>query len=150
MTFVLLFLHLVAASFWVGGMAVMHFAVRPAALALDPPQRLSFMAQALSRFFAGVLAAIVVLLASGVWMVMQAGGFGRVHWSVHAMFGLGLLMMALFLHIRFALYPKLQRAVAAAEWPVAAARLGSIRTLVSLNLGLGVVVFAFAIAGRAY
>ena len=150
MTFVLLFLHLVAASFWVGGMAVMHFAVRPAALALDPPQRLPFMAQALARFFAGVAAAIVVLLTSGVWMVMLAGGFGRVHWSVHAMFGLGLLMMALFLHIRFALYPKLQRAVAASEWPVAAAKLGSIRTLVALNLGLGVAVFAFAILGRAH
>jgi uncharacterized membrane protein len=108
------------------------------------------MAQALARFFAGVAAAIVVLLTSGVWMVMLAGGFGRVHWSVHAMFGLGLLMMALFLHIRFALYPKLQRAVAASEWPVAAAKLGSIRTLVALNLGLGVAVFAFAILGRAH
>ena len=31
-------------------------------------------------------------------------------------------MMALFLHVRFAPYPRLQRAVAAREWPVAAAQ----------------------------
>ena len=81
-------------------------------------------------------------------MVMLAGGFARVHWSVHAMLGVGLVMMALFLHVRFAPYPRLQRAVAAREWPVAAAQLGTIRKLVALNLALGVAVFALAIVGR--
>ena len=43
----LIFLHVCAAAFWVGGMATMHFAVRPAAVALlQPPQRLPFMAAA--------------------------------------------------------------------------------------------------------
>ena len=145
----LLLLHLLAAAFWVGGMAVMHFAVRPSAVAvLEPPQRLPLMAQALARFFVGVSIAIVVLLASGLGMVWLAGGFGRVHWSVHAMFGIALLMMALFLHLRFAPYPRLVRAVAAREWPLAAAQLGQVRRLVELNLTLGVVVFALAIVGR--
>ncbi len=41
LTIVLLFLHLASAVFWVGGMAVMHFAVRPAAVStLEPPKRL--------------------------------------------------------------------------------------------------------------
>ena len=146
----LLLLHLLAATFWVGGMAVMHFAVRPAAVeTLEPPKRLGLMAGALSRFFFGVSVSIVVLLASGLWMVMLAGGFGRVHWSVHAMFGIGLLMMALFLHIRFAPYPRLRRAIVASDWPLAAAQLGSIRNLVSVNLGLGVLVFVVAVLGRA-
>jgi uncharacterized membrane protein len=146
---ILLLLHLLAAAFWVGGMAVMHFAVRPSAVAvLEPPLRLPLMAQALSRFFAGVSAAIVVLLASGLGMIWLAGGFARVHWSVHAMLGIGLVMMALFLHIRFAPYPRLLRAVAAREWPVAAAQLNTIRRLVMVNLTLGVAVFVLAIAGR--
>ncbi|GAA4336261.1 CopD family protein [Variovorax defluvii] len=145
----LLLLHLLAAAFWVGGMAVMHFAVRPSAVAvLEPPLRLPLMAQALSRFLAGVAVAIAVLLASGFGMVWLAGGFARVHWSVHAMLGIGLMMMALYLHIRFAPHPRLQRAVAAREWPVAAAQLNTIRKLVELNLVLGVVVFALAIVGR--
>ncbi|VTU15413.1 putative integral membrane protein [Variovorax sp. PBL-H6] len=148
---ILLLLHLLSATFWVGGMAVMHFAVRPSAVAvLEPPLRLPLMAQTLSRFFAGVSVAIVLLLASGLGMVWLAGGFARVHWGVHAMLALGLVMMAVFLHIRFAPYPRLLRAVAGREWPVAAAQLNTIRMLVELNLALGVVVFALAIVGRAW
>jgi uncharacterized membrane protein len=145
----LLFLHLLAAAFWVGGMALMHFGVRPAAVAtLEPPMRLPLMATTLSRFFVGVSIAILVLLATGLLMVWMSGGFARVHWSVHAMLTIGLVMMALFLHIRFAPYPRLLRAVAAREWPVAAGQLNSIRKLVAVNLALGVLVFAFAVVGR--
>lgn len=150
-TSLLLFLHLIAVTFWVGGMAVMHFAVRPAAVAtLEPPQRLPFMAAALARFFVGVSIAVATALVSGLALVMAAGGFARVHWSVHGMFTMGLVMMALFLHIRFAPYGRLRRAVAAREWPVAAAQLGSIRTLVAVNLMLGVGVYALAVVGRAF
>jgi len=150
-TSLLLFLHLIAVTFWVGGMAVMHVAVRAAAVAtLEPPQRLPFMAAALSRFFVGVSVAVATALVSGLALVMAAGGFGRVHWSVHGMFTVGLVMMALFLHIRFAPYARLRRAVAAREWPVAAAQLGSLRTLVGINLMLGVVVYALAVVGRAF
>jgi uncharacterized membrane protein len=147
----LLFLHLLAAAFWVGGMAAMHFSVRPAAVAtLEPPQRLAFMASALSRFFMGVSIAIATSLASGLLLVWTLGGFGRVHWNVHAMFAVGLVMMALFLHVRFAPYPRLRRAIEAREWPVAAANLDAIRKLVAVNLALGVLVFALAIVGQAF
>lgn len=147
----LLLLHLLAVAFWVGGMAVMHLAVRPAAVAtLQPPQRLPFMAAALSRFFMGVSIAVAVTLLSGLALVGMSGGFAHVHWRVHGMFAIGLLMMALFLHIRFAPFRRLQRAVAEAAWPVAAAQLNSIRRLVGVNLVLGVLVFALAILGRAF
>ncbi len=150
LTALLLFLHLIAAAWWVGGMAVMHFAVRPSAVAtLEPPLRLPFMAATLTRFLGGVSTAIGVLLASGLLMVWLAGGFAHVHWSVHAMLAIGVVMMALFLHLRFAPYPRLVRAVAAREWPVAAANLTVIRKLVAVNLVLGVIVFAVAVLGRA-
>lgn len=145
----LLFLHLLAATFWVGGMACMHFAVRPSAAArLDPPQRLPFMTAALGRFFGGVTAAIVVILVTGLAMIFGRGGFGAAHWSVHAMFTLGLVMMAVFGHIRWAAYPRLQRAVDSSEWKVAAPALDGIRRLVAVNLGLGVVVYGIATVGR--
>ena len=71
---VLLLLHLLAAAWWVAGMAVMHLAVRPAAVAtLPPPLRLPFMTAALGRFFAGVSLAVVLLLASGFAMIVPAG-----------------------------------------------------------------------------
>ena len=144
----LLCLHLLAAAFWVGGMATMHFAVRPAAVAtLQPPLRLPLMAAALTRFFAGVTIAIVVLWASGLAMVMLAGG--RMHWSVHAMLTLALVMTAVYLRIRLAPWPKLKAALAASEWPVAAKQLDRIRHMVAMNLAMGVAVFAVAIIGRA-
>jgi uncharacterized membrane protein len=147
----LLCLHLLAAALWVGGMAVMHFAVRPAAVAtLEPPQRLAFMAATLARFFAWVGVAIVVLLASGLAMILMTGGFAAAHWSVHAMLAIGIVMMLIFGHIRFGPYPRLQRAVAALAWKDAAPQLNSIRRLVALNLALGTLVFVLAGAGRAF
>ncbi|RZI72514.1 MAG: hypothetical protein EOP80_13435 [Variovorax sp.] len=148
---VLLFLHLLAAAWWVGGMAVMHMAVRPAAVAaLPPPLRLPFMAAALGRFFFGVSLAVVLLLASGFALIMQAGGMRQVHWSVHAMLTLGLVMMLVYGHIRFGVYPKLKRAVAVADWPAAGARLHMIRLMVAGNLVLGLAVFGLAVIGRAF
>ncbi|MBB3180259.1 CopD family protein [Variovorax sp. Sphag1AA] len=146
----LLFLHILSAAYWVGGMALMHFAVRPSAVAtLEPPQRLPFLAATLERFFVGVSTAIALLLATGLGMVWLAGGFANVRWNVHAMLALGLVMMAIYLHIRFAPFPRLRNAVAARTWPVAASNLNTIRKLVELNLVLGVIVFALAVMGRA-
>ncbi len=146
---VLLLLHLLAATAWVGGMLLMHAAVRPAAAAtLPPPQRLPFMAAALGRFFAWVSAAIGVLLLSGLGMIWLSSGFGAAHWSVHAMFGVGLLMMAIFGHIRFGPFRRLQRAVAAHHWPDAAPQMNRIRQLVGLNLLLGIGVYLLAVVGR--
>ena len=147
----LLCLHLLAAAFWVGGMATMHFAVRPAAVAtLQPPMRLPLMAAALTRFFSGVTVAIVVLWASGLAMVWLAGGFARVHWSVHAMLTLALVMTAVYLRIRLAPWPKLKAALAASDWPLAARQLDRIRHMVAMNLAMGVAVFAVALVGRAF
>jgi uncharacterized membrane protein len=145
----LLCLHLLAATVWIGGMAVMHFAVRPAAVqTLEPPQRLPFMAAALGRFFAWVSVAVLVLLVSGLWMMLHSGGFAAAHWSVHAMFAIGLVMMAVYGHIRFALFVRLQRALAVREMPQAAAALNAIRQRVALNLALGTLVFVLAVVGR--
>lgn len=146
----LLLLHLLAATFWVGGMALMQWAVRPsAAQTLEPPHRLRFMAATLRRFLDGVRIAIVVLLASGVAMVLLGGGPGSMHWGVYAMVALGLVMMGLYDHLRRTPFAQLERAVAAGDWSAAAQRLPVIRRLVNVNLGLGVAVFAAAVLGRA-
>lgn len=146
----LLCLHLLAAAYWVGGMVLMHLAVRPAAVAvLEPPARLGFMTAALGRFLAGVALSIGVLLASGAALVALAGGLGAVHWSVHAMLALALAMVAIFARVRLGFYRRLRAAVAARDWPAAGAALNAIRRLVGVNLGFGVAVFGVAIIGRA-
>lgn len=150
LTAALLALHLLAAAYWVGGMAVVHTAVRPAvgeALA-EPPRRVALMAALLRRFFGGVSVAIVLLWVSGLAMVQSGGGWAAQPPRVHAMAGIALLMTLLFGLIRLRLFPRLQRA-AASDVPAAAAALAGIRRLVGVNLGLGVAVFVVALVGPA-
>jgi uncharacterized membrane protein len=140
-------LHVLAIIVWIGGMVFAHFFLRPAAMQLPPPQRVPLMHGALARFFSGVLVSIVVVLATGLWMIgrvaketVQAGlAFNMpLDWTIMAV--LGIAMMAIFGHIRFALFKRLSRAVAAQDWPAGGAALASIRTWVGINLVLGVVI----------
>ena len=146
----LLFAHVLGVVVWVGGMFVLHFAVRPSAARLqEPAVRLTFLSSTLGRFMSWAALAIVVLLASGLAMILIGGGFKNAHLSVHLMFAVGLVMMALYLHIRFAPFKRMRAAVMAANWPVAAANLDMVRKMVLLNLVLGVVTIAIATIGRA-
>lgn len=146
----LLFLHLAAAVFWVGGMAFAHFCMRPAAVELlQPPQRLPLMAKALGRFFPLAAVAVVVILVTGFWMLLRAGtGMAKAPVGWHAMLGLGLVMAVVFVVIYMRLNPVLQKHVAAHEWPQAGAALNRIRQLVTLNLVLGVLTLAAAASAR--
>jgi uncharacterized membrane protein len=131
-----LFLHLAAAIFWMGGMAFMVMALRgPAQQHLQPPQRLALMRDVLARFFAVVIASIAVLLASGAWLLVRAGGAAAPGW--HAMAALGIVMMLVFGHIYLSPWRRLQQAVAAADWPEGGKRMGQIALLAKINLGLG-------------
>ena len=95
------FLHLAAAIAWLGGISFMLFALRPAAAEqLAPQQRLPLIVQVLRRFFVGVWAGIAVLLVTGLAMLL-AVGMKSAPTGWHMMFGLGLLMFALFGHLYF-------------------------------------------------
>lgn len=147
---VLLFVHLFAIVVWVGGMFVMHFAVRPTAVELlQPPHRLPLLAGVLRRFFYWVVLAVIAVLATGFAMIVLAGGFASAHPSVHAMLVLGVIMSIIFVIIRVGAYRRLQDAVAEPDWPQAAGELGRVRTLVATNLILGIITIAVATIGRA-
>ena len=139
--------HVLSIIVWIGGMVFAHFFLRPAVARLEAPVRLRLMHDVLGRFFQAVLVVSLLTLASGMWMlgrvakqVVQSGGSFEMPlaWTVMAV--LGFAMVAIFMVIRFALYKKFRRAVAASEWDAGGAALAQIRTWVSLNLGLGVIV----------
>ena len=133
----LLFFHLAAAIFWIGGMAFAVIALRPALHAqLQPPQRLPLMVLVLRRFFVVVIVSIVLLLATGVPLLLQVpGSVAPRGW--HAMAGLGIVMMLVFGHIFLSPWRQLQRAVQAGDWPEGGRRMNQIVQLVKVNLGLG-------------
>lgn len=144
----LLFLHLAAAIFWVGGMAFMVLALRPAAHALlQPPQRLPLMVQVLRRFFRVVVASIAVLLATGVPLLLQVPG-AQAPRGWHVMAGLGILMVLVFGHIFFVPWRHAQRAVAAQDWPEGGLRMNQIALLVKVNLALGWLAIAAVVLWR--
>jgi uncharacterized membrane protein len=150
---ILKFLHVLSVVVWVGGMAFAHFCLRPALAQLQPEPRLRLMHEVLRRFFSIVLVAILFILASGLWMIdtarrtAQAGASFHMPLNWMLMATLGIIMMAIFGHIRFALFKRFDRAVGAADWQGAAAGLASIRQWVFINLILGILVIAIALLG---
>ena len=145
-------MHVLSITVWIGGMVFAHFFLRPAVARLDPPVRLRLMHDVLGRFFKAVLVASLLTLVSGLWMlgrvakqVVQSGASFEVPLAWTVMSVLGVAMVAIFMHIRFALFKRLGRAVAASEWAAGGAVLAQIRKWVSINLGLGVVVLLAAL-----
>jgi uncharacterized membrane protein len=148
MQIVLLAAHILAALFWVGGMAFAYLVLRPAAGALEAPVRLTLWRDVFRRFLPWVGVSIVALLVSGyAMMFMTYGGF-RAPLFIHVMQGTGILMMLLYLHLTFAPWRRLQKAVRDADWQNAGKHLAMIRKLVAINLALGVVTVLVGSTGR--
>jgi uncharacterized membrane protein len=146
---VALILHTLAAVVWVGGMFFALFALRPATAPLEPGPRLELWARVLERFFLWVIAAIVVLLASGYGMIFGVyAGFRGIGMHINIMQGIGIVMMLLFFHLYFAPWRRFRAALARQDYPAAARQLGQIRTIVTINLVLGLVTIAVGSSGR--
>lgn len=141
-----LFLHVLSDVVWIGGMFLAYVAVRPAAMeVLEPPQRLRLWAGIFRRFFPWVWVAVLLSLATGFFMM---GRMGAVPNFVIIMTVIGLVMSAIFMHIYFAPFGRLKRAVAAEDWKAGGAALNQIRILVGINLALGLINIAVALLGR--
>ncbi|MFZ1345019.1 CopD family protein [Thiothrix eikelboomii] len=143
-------LHVLAVTVWVGGMFFAYMVLRPvAASQLQPPQRLPLWQSVFSRFFPWVWVAIVLTLASGYWMLFGPyGGMKNAPIFIHLMHALGLVMMAIFLHVFFAPYKRLTRYVQQSNWQEAGKALNQIRFLVGLNMLIGLITIVIGAAGK--
>lgn len=140
-------LHVLSIVIWIGGMVFAHFFLRPAAATLEPAVRLQLLHAVLKRFFTTITYVSVLTLFTGFWMmgnvaktVVQAGGEFQapLDWTLMAL--LGTLMVLIFGHIRFALYGRLSKTVAASDWSAAGVAMDKIRRWVSVNLAIGVFI----------
>jgi uncharacterized membrane protein len=145
----LLALHLLAAIFWVGGMAFAYWVLRPAAGPLEPPMRLPLWRRVFGIFLPWVGVSIAVLLITGYTMMLfYFGGFAAAPFYVNLMQGLGWLMVLLYLHLFFAPWKRFHAALEAGKLPDAAAALNQIRQIVAINLALGIAVVIVGGTGR--
>ena len=146
---VALVLHALAAAVWVGGMFFALVALRPATAPLEPGPRLELWSRVLERFFLWVMAAIVLLLASGYGMIFGVyAGFRGIGLHINIMQGVGIIMMLLFFHLYFAPWRRFRAAVGRQDYPAAAGQLNQIRVIVTINLILGLIIIAVGSSGR--
>ena len=148
--------HLLALVVWIGGMFFTLFCLRPALAMLEGPLRLRLMSEVLRRFFGVVVVAAVLVLLSGLWLLLSAARSGSasgigfnmpLDW--HAMVVGGVVMIAVFGHIRLNLFKRLQRAVQAQDAAAGAVALSHIRSWVMVNLVLGVLIVVVMRLGAA-
>jgi uncharacterized membrane protein len=148
-TMLALTLHVLSAVVWVGGMFAAYVCLRPAAGVLEPPQRLRLWRNFFAKFFPWVWVAVLLLLASGYWMLVNTfGGFAGAPIYIQLMQGLGWLMIVLFVWLFHGPWLALKRAVDAQDWPAAVPQLGRIRQIIMLNLPLGLIVVIIGGTGR--
>jgi uncharacterized membrane protein len=141
--------HILAAIVWVGGMFFAYVVLRPAAGQFEPLPRLMLWRGVFARFFPWVWASILGLLLSGYGMVLFGlGGFAGAGVHVHLMQAIGLVMMALFGHLYFVPWPRLQQALDRGDGAAAAGQLGQIRRIVLINLCLGLLTAVIGASGR--
>lgn len=160
---IIVFLHVISAVVWVGGMIAMRFAAHQSFMQLDAPERLLRASHALKRLFIMVTPAVILLIITAVIMAVGLGFriaavgpdgsildaeayaiYNIVHikeaiWMVMAM-NLGL--MAWF-------RSKAAKAIDAGDFPEAKAKLGLIgKYMVPLNITLGVIAIFMGVMLR--
>ena len=143
-------IHVLAAVIWVGGMFFAYNFLRPvAAKLLDPPQRLPLWVHIFGKFFPLVWISIIALPLTGYWMMFKMfGGMATAPMYIHLMNGLGTLMILIFLHVFFAPFRRLKKAVNEQNWPAGGKSLAQIRILIAINMTLGLIVVVIAAGGR--
>ena len=150
MTTVALALHILGAVVWVGGMFAIYVCLRPALAVLEQPlQRLALMRAMLQKFFPWVWMSIVLLLASGYWVLFTVqGGFAFAGVHVHIMQGVAWVMILLFGWLYWGAWADFRDAVDDANWEQAAGGLNRIRQIIAINLPLGLAVVVIGASGR--
>ena len=141
----LLALHILAATVWVGGMFFAYVVLRPAVGPFDPPVRLKLWRRVFARFFLWVWAASVLLLVTGYAMFLHYGVSGA---HVDLMQASGILMILLFLHLFFAPWKRYRTAMDVQDFAAAGRQLDQIRMIVVLNLVLGILTVIIGGSGR--
>ena len=97
------------------------------------------------QFFIWIWIAILVIPFTGYWMIFNAfNGFAGVAWYVHIMQALGIIMILIFLHVFFAPYMRLRKALKEENYQVASENLGQIRRFIGINLIIGILTIITA------
>lgn len=141
-------LHLLGVIVWVGGMFFAHVILRVVLNEmLQPQERLPLLLRVFDRFFSWVWGAVIVILASGFWMLFNLYAEETAFW-LSFMSGGGTLMAAIFIFIYALPYHQLSTALKTQDMPRAVAAITLIRKLILTNLILGILITVMTTVGK--
>lgn len=141
-------LHLLAVIVWVGGMFFAHVVVRVAVnRLLEPHDRLRLMLKVFDGFFPWVWLSVILILASGYWMLFTYYAENTALW-ISFMSAVGTVMAAIFVFIYAVPYHQFGSALRTNDMPRAVAAITLIRRLILTNLLLGVLTTVVATLGK--
>ncbi len=138
---IIVFLHVISAVMWVGGMVAMRYAAHPSFLEIESPaKRLERIADALKRLFCIVAPFVLVLLATAIIMLkgysISDSEFKNIGYAKEAIWTIMFLNLGYMIRRR----NNAQKALEKGEFVVAKNQLEMIgKYMVPLNIGLGVV-----------
>lgn len=137
----IVFLHVLSAVVWVGGMIAMRYAAHPSFLEIESPaKRLERIADALKRLFCIVAPFVIILLITAIIMIMgyslSATEYKTYGYAKEAIWTIMFLNLAVMIIRR----NKAQKALEDGDFVVAKNQLGLIgKFMVPLNIALGII-----------
>ncbi|MFT8520737.1 hypothetical protein [Gluconobacter oxydans] len=136
-------IHLLCMTYWVGGSIYSTLVVRSTVGLLDPGPRNSVLLQGYTRFFRGLYQVVPFSLLSGWGLIFHEGGFAAVPWSVNAMQLLGLAMAVIFILTVQGPFRRARRAMRPQP-----ALFDTLRSRTAMMAGLGVLTILVAAMAR--
>lgn len=146
----IIFLHLLSAIIWVGGMIAIRFAVHYSmAKVEDPSIKLGRTLESLKRFFMMVVPSIFILLITAIIMIIGLGFKGTELYSTVILKEIIWVVMAIVFTIIFIKRNKAQKCFDNNDFAGAKAHLAPLASwMIPLNTFLGLVALYFGIVLR--
>lgn len=148
----IVFLHVISAVIWVGGMIAIRFAVHYSMQEVDDPKiKLGRTLETLRRFFNMVIPSIIILLATAIIMIIALGFKGTNLYSVViAKEAIWTIMTLVFIFI-FIKRKQAQKAFEEGKLPIAKEKLLPIvNYLIPTNIVLGLIAIFLGITLRGF
>lgn len=149
---IIIFLHVISAVIWVGGMIAIRFAVHYSMQELEDPKiKLGRTLESLRRFFNMVIPSIIILLLTAIIMIIALGFKGTPLYSfVIAKEAIWTIMAIVFIVI-FIKRKQAQKAFDEGNFPIAKQKLLPIASyLIPINILLGLIAIFFGITLRGF
>ena len=148
----IVFLHVLSAVIWIGGMIVIRFAVHYSMQNIDEPKiKLGRTLENLKRFFSMVIPSIIILLITAIIMIVALGFKGtELYSTVIAKEAVWIIMTIVFI-IVYIKRNQGQKAFDNGNYPLAKQKLQPIaNVLIPLNIVLGLIAIYLGITLRGF